>query len=163
MLNDDDNVTSLQEESDSVDDETDDDEDNNTNKSSKGSSNAEAFSALVIALEWYEEQSECCLTQLLLLKRIRDQTKVCRGKEKNKIIFHNKGKIATLCTYFASSSLFPACDDFQYSYSVWFHILHGSHSVFGYPNNRLSERCLVPFGSDKRRSTVNQISRKRKD
>ncbi|GFT54212.1 uncharacterized protein TNCV_2467241 [Trichonephila clavipes] len=48
---------------------------------------------------------------------------------------------------------FPTCDDFQYSYSVRFHILHGSHSVFGYPNNRVSERCPVPIDSGKRRST----------
>ncbi|GFW63814.1 hypothetical protein TNCV_3744191 [Trichonephila clavipes] len=44
--------------------------------------------------------------------------------------------------------------------SVWecvrFHILHGSHSVFGYPNNRVSERFPVPIDSDKRRSTVFQ-------
>ncbi|GFU92101.1 hypothetical protein TNCV_1659331 [Trichonephila clavipes] len=37
---------------------------------------------------------------------------------------------------------------------VRFHILHGSHSVFGYPNNRVSERCLVQIYSDKRRSTA---------
>ncbi|PRD35856.1 UNVERIFIED_CONTAM: hypothetical protein NCL1_10302 [Trichonephila clavipes] len=70
MLNDDKIVTSVQEESDPVDDETDDDEDNN--ESSKGSSNAELLSALRIAMEWYEQQSECCPTQLLLFKRIKD-------------------------------------------------------------------------------------------
>ncbi|GFW64787.1 transposable element Tcb2 transposase [Trichonephila clavipes] len=37
---------------------------------------------------------------------------------------------------------------------VRFPILHGSHSVFGYPDNRVSERCPVPTDSDKRRSTV---------
>ncbi|GFX15215.1 uncharacterized protein TNCV_2709201 [Trichonephila clavipes] len=37
---------------------------------------------------------------------------------------------------------------------VWFHILHGSQSGFGYPNNRIFERCPVPIDSDKRRSTV---------
>ncbi|GFX93912.1 hypothetical protein TNCV_3412751 [Trichonephila clavipes] len=37
---------------------------------------------------------------------------------------------------------------------VRFHILHGSHSKFGYPNNRVSERYPVPIDSDKRRSTV---------
>ncbi|GFX37959.1 hypothetical protein TNCV_3835601 [Trichonephila clavipes] len=36
---------------------------------------------------------------------------------------------------------------------VRFHVLYGSHSVFGYPNNRVSERCPVPIDSDKRRST----------
>ncbi|GFV15400.1 transposable element Tcb1 transposase [Trichonephila clavipes] len=64
-------VTSVQEESNLFDDETDEDEDNN-NESRKGPSNADAFSALVTAMKWYEQQSECCPTQLLLLKRIRD-------------------------------------------------------------------------------------------
>ncbi|GFX83599.1 hypothetical protein TNCV_325481 [Trichonephila clavipes] len=32
---------------------------------------------------------------------------------------------------------------------VRFHILHGLHSVSGYPNNRVSERCPVPIDSDK--------------
>ncbi|GFW67746.1 putative transposable element [Trichonephila clavipes] len=63
-------VNSVQEESDPVDDETDEDEDNNG--SSKGPSNADAISALETAMELYEQQSECCPTQLLLLKRIRD-------------------------------------------------------------------------------------------
>ncbi|GFW96869.1 uncharacterized protein TNCV_2160051 [Trichonephila clavipes] len=69
MLNDDEIVTSVQAESDPVDDETDEDEDNNS-ESSKGPSNADAFSALETAMEWYEQQSECCPTQLLLLKGI---------------------------------------------------------------------------------------------
>ncbi|GFS73510.1 hypothetical protein TNCV_775361 [Trichonephila clavipes] len=38
----------------------------------KNPSNADAFSALETAMEWYEQQSECCPTQLLLLKRMRD-------------------------------------------------------------------------------------------
>ncbi|GFV15278.1 hypothetical protein TNCV_3039271 [Trichonephila clavipes] len=46
MLNVDEIVSSVQEESDPVDDETDEDEDNNNNESSKGPLNAEAFSAL---------------------------------------------------------------------------------------------------------------------
>ncbi|PRD31378.1 UNVERIFIED_CONTAM: hypothetical protein NCL1_23681 [Trichonephila clavipes] len=71
MLNDDEIVTSEQEESDPVDDETDEDEYNN-NESSKGPSNADAFSALETAMEWYEQQSECRPTQLLLFKRTRD-------------------------------------------------------------------------------------------
>ncbi|GFW79341.1 uncharacterized protein TNCV_2477481 [Trichonephila clavipes] len=71
MLNDDEIVTSGQEESDLVDDETGEDEDNN-NESSKDPSNGGAFSALETAMEWYEQQSECCPTQLLLPKRIRD-------------------------------------------------------------------------------------------
>ncbi|GFU69234.1 MULE domain-containing protein [Trichonephila clavipes] len=48
----------------------------------------------------------------------------------------------------------PACDDLQYSYRVRFHILQGSHSVFGYPNNRVSEWYPVPIDSDERRPTV---------
>ncbi|GFW17897.1 uncharacterized protein TNCV_1134971 [Trichonephila clavipes] len=65
-------VTSMQEEPDPVDDEADENEDNNNNESSKGPSNADAFSALETAMEWYEQQSECCPSQLVLLKRIRD-------------------------------------------------------------------------------------------
>ncbi|GFW80849.1 uncharacterized protein TNCV_3779291 [Trichonephila clavipes] len=72
MLNVDEVVTSMQGESDPVDDEMDDD--NNNNESSKGASNADAFSALETAMERYEQQSECCPIQLLLLKRIRDLT-----------------------------------------------------------------------------------------
>ncbi|GFV58869.1 hypothetical protein TNCV_4132311 [Trichonephila clavipes] len=52
-----------------VDDEG---EDNNNNESSKGPSNAVAFRALETAMEWYEQPSECCPTQLLLMKRIGD-------------------------------------------------------------------------------------------
>ncbi|GFX82221.1 uncharacterized protein TNCV_33291 [Trichonephila clavipes] len=63
MLNDDETVTSVQEESDPVDNETDKDEDNNNNESSKGPSNADMFSALETAMEWYEQQSERCPTQ----------------------------------------------------------------------------------------------------
>ncbi|GFW91525.1 RNA-directed DNA polymerase from mobile element jockey [Trichonephila clavipes] len=72
MLNDDEIVTSVHEESNPVDDEMDEDEDSNNNDSSKSPSNAEVFSALESAMEWYEQQSKCCPTQLLLLKRIRD-------------------------------------------------------------------------------------------
>ncbi|GFV83766.1 uncharacterized protein TNCV_2555531 [Trichonephila clavipes] len=71
MLNDDEIVTSVHEESNPVDDEMDEDEDNN-NESSKGPSNAEAFSGIETSMEWYKQQSECYPTQLLLLKRIRD-------------------------------------------------------------------------------------------
>ncbi|GFX69060.1 uncharacterized protein TNCV_4945601 [Trichonephila clavipes] len=78
MLNDDVIVTFVQAESNPVDDEMDEDEDNN-NESSKGPSNADAFSALETAKEWYEQQSECCPTQLLLLKRIRDLAPKKRG------------------------------------------------------------------------------------
>ncbi|GFV46435.1 uncharacterized protein TNCV_3233241 [Trichonephila clavipes] len=71
MLNVDEIVTSVQEESDPVDDKTDEYEDNN-NESSKGPSNTDAFSALQTAMEWWEQQPECCPTQLLLLNRITD-------------------------------------------------------------------------------------------
>ncbi|PRD31964.1 UNVERIFIED_CONTAM: Jrkl [Trichonephila clavipes] len=60
MLNYDEIVTSMQEESDPVDGETDEDEDNNEN--SKGPSNADAFSALETAMVWYEQQSMFCPT-----------------------------------------------------------------------------------------------------
>ncbi|GFU60199.1 uncharacterized protein TNCV_4249031 [Trichonephila clavipes] len=72
MLNDDEIVTSVHEEFVPVDDEMDEDEDNNNYESSKCPSNADTFSALETALKWYEQQAECCPTQLLLLKRIRD-------------------------------------------------------------------------------------------
>ncbi|GFY02136.1 uncharacterized protein TNCV_5099971 [Trichonephila clavipes] len=68
MLNDGEIVTSVQENSDLVDDE---DEENN-NESSKGSSNADVLPALETAMEWHKQQSECCPTQLMLPKRIRD-------------------------------------------------------------------------------------------
>ncbi|GFW55247.1 uncharacterized protein TNCV_116331 [Trichonephila clavipes] len=71
MLNDDEIATFVQEESNSVDDETDKHEDNNHNKSSKSASNADAFCALETAMEWYEQQSECCPTQLQLIKKNR--------------------------------------------------------------------------------------------
>ncbi|GFS60822.1 uncharacterized protein TNCV_2002031 [Trichonephila clavipes] len=72
-------VTYVQKESVPVGDETDEDEDNNSIESSKGPSNADAFSALETAVEWYKKQSECCPTLLLLLKRIRYLTTKKRG------------------------------------------------------------------------------------
>ncbi|GFW15159.1 hypothetical protein TNCV_173061 [Trichonephila clavipes] len=59
MLNNDEIVTSVREESDPVDDETDEDEDNN-NESSKGPSNADAFSALETAMESSSPFSGAC-------------------------------------------------------------------------------------------------------
>ncbi|GFU56582.1 uncharacterized protein TNCV_1407211 [Trichonephila clavipes] len=52
---------------------------------------------LETAMEWYEQPSECCPTQLLLLKGIRGlaakkRTVHCNSK-KLVIIFHNKGKL----------------------------------------------------------------------
>ncbi|GFV40420.1 hypothetical protein TNCV_2535881 [Trichonephila clavipes] len=70
MLNDEEIVTSFQEETDTVDHETAEDEDNNERR--KGSSTADAFSTLETAMERCEQQSECCPTQLLLLKKIRE-------------------------------------------------------------------------------------------
>ncbi|GFU42376.1 uncharacterized protein TNCV_4555201 [Trichonephila clavipes] len=43
-----------------------------TTKVAKLISNADALSALETAMKWYEQESECCSTPLLLLKRIRD-------------------------------------------------------------------------------------------
>ncbi|GFX95587.1 uncharacterized protein TNCV_4826021 [Trichonephila clavipes] len=87
MLNTDEIVTSVQ--SDPVEDETDEDEDNINNESCKGPSNADAFSAFETALEWHEQQSECCPTQLLLLKKenqkpYSEKTKVYNDTAKNK-------------------------------------------------------------------------------
>ncbi|GFV16253.1 uncharacterized protein TNCV_1670581 [Trichonephila clavipes] len=110
LLNDDEIETSVQAKSDPVDDEMDEDEDNN-NESNKDTSNAGTFSALETAMEWYEQQSECYPTQLLLLKRIRD--------------FAAKTRKCTM--------LQRKISDYFPQYSVSFPILHGSHSMFGYP------------------------------
>ncbi|GFW04926.1 hypothetical protein TNCV_4881611 [Trichonephila clavipes] len=53
--NEDEILTPVQEESDPVDDETDEDEDNNYNKSRKCPSNADAFSALETAMEYFSQ------------------------------------------------------------------------------------------------------------
>ncbi|GFW07472.1 uncharacterized protein TNCV_3916051 [Trichonephila clavipes] len=93
MLNDDEIVTSMQEESDPVDDETDQDKDNNNNERSKSPSNADVFSALETAMEWFEKQSECCPTQLLLLKRIRDLAAKKRRCTMLHLIILNHGQV----------------------------------------------------------------------
>ncbi|GFW06250.1 uncharacterized protein TNCV_37251 [Trichonephila clavipes] len=85
MLNDDEIMTSVQEESDPVDDETHKDEENNNNESNNCPSNANTFSALETAIEWYEQQSECCPIQLLLLKRIRDLAAKNEGLQWGKV------------------------------------------------------------------------------
>ncbi|GFV09655.1 hypothetical protein TNCV_2937661 [Trichonephila clavipes] len=56
-----------------------------------------------------------------------EKTKVYNGTAKNKRLFSTtKVKLR----HFAfSSSTFPTYDDFQYSHSVRFRILHGWHSV----------------------------------
>ncbi|GFV89905.1 hypothetical protein TNCV_4691341 [Trichonephila clavipes] len=58
ILNDNDTVTSMQEEPDPIDNETDEDEDSNNNESSKVPSNSDVFTALEIGMEWYEQQLE---------------------------------------------------------------------------------------------------------
>ncbi|GFW37945.1 hypothetical protein TNCV_4631461 [Trichonephila clavipes] len=68
MLNDDEIVTSVQEESDLVDDETDEHGDNNNNERIKGPSNAEPFSALETTMEWIPAHYE----QLLEFERGRN-------------------------------------------------------------------------------------------
>lgn len=53
----------------------DHDNDSSSNESvdaPKKTSHAEAFAAFETGLEWFERQEECCPTQLLLLKRLRD-------------------------------------------------------------------------------------------
>ncbi|GFV88166.1 uncharacterized protein TNCV_3243151 [Trichonephila clavipes] len=89
MLNSNEIATSTQEEFDPVDNETDEDKDNNNNESSKDLCNTDVFSALETVIEWYEQQSKRCPTQLLLLKRIRDppcneKTKVYNGTTNKK-------------------------------------------------------------------------------
>ncbi|PRD33107.1 UNVERIFIED_CONTAM: hypothetical protein NCL1_18420 [Trichonephila clavipes] len=79
MLNDDEIVTSMEEESVSVADEMDEEKDNNSIESSKGPSKTDAFSALETSMKRYEQQSECCPTQLPLRKRIRDLAAKKRG------------------------------------------------------------------------------------
>ncbi|GFT30431.1 hypothetical protein TNCV_2377221 [Trichonephila clavipes] len=73
MLNNDEIVTSVAEESDPVDDETDEDEENNNNESSKGLSKADAFSALETIMEWYEQSAVllnyCCTRESETLRR----------------------------------------------------------------------------------------------
>ncbi|GFT84509.1 uncharacterized protein TNCV_3672111 [Trichonephila clavipes] len=88
MLNNDEIVTSVQEEFYPVDDETDEDEDNN-NESSKGPSNTDAFSALETATEWYKQQSECLLSNSTTSaqksqRSCGEKTKVYNGTAKNK-------------------------------------------------------------------------------
>ncbi|GFU86812.1 uncharacterized protein TNCV_1342571 [Trichonephila clavipes] len=112
------------EEFDPVDEETDEDE----VASSRDPSNADSFSAFETAMEWYEQQSQCCPTQLLLLKRIRDLAAKKRKCTMVQRIFSTK---KVTLRHLAPIMLFlQACDDFQHSYSVRVHIIHGSHSVF---------------------------------
>ncbi|GFX22597.1 hypothetical protein TNCV_2993321 [Trichonephila clavipes] len=110
-------------------------------------------------MQWYEQQSECCPTQENQ-KPYREKTKMYDGIVKNNRLFST---VKVKLRHFAPISLFlqarfPHMMIFQNSYSVLFRTLQGSHSVFGYPNNRVSERCPVPIDSDKRRSTVVTMS-----
>ncbi|GFX15648.1 uncharacterized protein TNCV_2131341 [Trichonephila clavipes] len=120
MLNDVEIVTSVQEESDPVDDEMDEDEGNYNKESSKGPSNADVFSVLEIAMGWYEQQSECCPTQLLLRKRIGDLTAKKRRCTMSLIEAHetNCGKGLNNVYRFGCSSEHHADDDTFWSRST---------------------------------------------
>ncbi|VVC27308.1 Hypothetical protein CINCED_3A006855 [Cinara cedri] len=59
-------ISSLQNE------ESDDSSSDESMGTPKGPTSAEAFAAFETGLEWFEKQAECCPTQLLLLKRLRD-------------------------------------------------------------------------------------------
>ncbi|XP_050065139.1 jerky protein homolog-like [Aphis gossypii] len=52
--------------------ESDDSSSDESMGTPKGPTSAEAFAAFETGLEWFEKQAECCPTQLLLLKRLRD-------------------------------------------------------------------------------------------
>ncbi|GFX77286.1 hypothetical protein TNCV_5064142 [Trichonephila clavipes] len=81
MLNDDEIVTSVQEESDPVNDETDEDEDNSSNESSMGPSNADAFSALATI-----RKLPCSTTAAQENQRpCSEKTKVYNGTAKNEV------------------------------------------------------------------------------
>ncbi|GFU43892.1 hypothetical protein TNCV_652711 [Trichonephila clavipes] len=83
-LNDDEIVTSMKKESYPVDDETDEDEDNNNNESSKGQLNADVFSAVDRAMEWYEQQSEYLTATTQENHRHCREKTVYNGTAKNK-------------------------------------------------------------------------------
>jgi len=68
ILNDDEIVSTIQEESEDAENENLDGDD----EEESGPSHGEAFTALETALSWFEKQEESCTTQLLLLKRMRD-------------------------------------------------------------------------------------------
>ncbi|GFW06828.1 integrase catalytic domain-containing protein [Trichonephila clavipes] len=79
----------------------DEDKDNNKNESSKGPSNADAFSALETAMEWYKQQSECCHTQLLLLKRISDCNVTSRKHQHLVGFLCGPDTHTCICSYYA--------------------------------------------------------------
>ncbi|GFW71056.1 hypothetical protein TNCV_191471 [Trichonephila clavipes] len=70
-----------------TDDETDEDEDNKDNESSKGTSNTNVFSAVETAMEWNEQQSECCLLNYCCSRENQrpcsENTNVYNGTAKN--------------------------------------------------------------------------------
>jgi len=66
ILDSDEIISSLQNE------ESDDRSSDESMGTPKGPTSAEAFAAFETGLEWFEKQAECCPTQLLLLKRLRD-------------------------------------------------------------------------------------------
>ncbi|GFX78089.1 uncharacterized protein TNCV_972431 [Trichonephila clavipes] len=88
MLNDDEIVTSVQEESDNDNDETDEDEDNN-DESSKGPSNSDAISVLETAMEWYENRERSYSTTVAQENQrpCSEKTEVCNVTAKNKRLF----------------------------------------------------------------------------
>ncbi|GFX55576.1 uncharacterized protein TNCV_268641 [Trichonephila clavipes] len=92
MLNDNEIVTFVQEESDPVDDETDEDEDNNNNNdSSKGSSNADAFYLLETAMHWYVFNIRVLSYSITAAQEnqrpFSEKTVVYNGTAKNKGLF----------------------------------------------------------------------------
>ncbi|GFY25452.1 uncharacterized protein TNCV_2485721 [Trichonephila clavipes] len=84
MLNDDEIVTSVPEESDPVDDKTDEDEYNNNDEISQGPSNTNAFSVLETAIEWYGALSYSITASRENQRPCSKKTKVYDGTAKNK-------------------------------------------------------------------------------
>ncbi|PRD37913.1 UNVERIFIED_CONTAM: hypothetical protein NCL1_04697 [Trichonephila clavipes] len=107
MLNYDEIVTSVQEESDNDNDETDEDEDNN-DESSKGLSNSDAISVLETAMEWYENRERSYSTTVAQENQrpCSEKTEVCNVTAKNKRLFSTiKVKLRPVAF---SSSMFSA-------------------------------------------------------
>ncbi|GFU87982.1 hypothetical protein TNCV_1335511 [Trichonephila clavipes] len=88
VLNDDEIVTSVQEESDPVDDETDEDEDDN--ESSKGPTNADAFSELETTVEWYASNYQKSYSTTAA----QENQRPCREKTKEDICKSSKSNTA---------------------------------------------------------------------
>ncbi|KAF0691200.1 jerky protein-like [Aphis craccivora] len=84
ILNRDEIISSLQNE------ESDDSSSDEIIHTPKGPTTTEAFSAFETGLEWFEKQAECCPTQLLLLKRLRDLA------AEKRVVAHRQIKIDNL-------------------------------------------------------------------